>query len=116
MKDTRVTLKGEGAAANPNVIAKTGGSASIEKLGASFAPASAQLKSRYGAKSGVVVTGVEQGKIFDSLDISKGLLVTAVNGRPVNSAKDIEAALPQSRNGMTTITGVTAEGKFTYSF
>ncbi|SDK31810.1 serine protease, S1-C subfamily, contains C-terminal PDZ domain [Pedobacter sp. ok626] len=116
LKDTRVTLKGEGAATNPNVIAKTGASASIEKLGASFAPASTQLKSKYGAKSGVVVTGVEQGKIFDSLDISKGLLVTAVNGRPVNSAKDIEAALPQSRNGMTTITGVTAEGRFTYSF
>ncbi|TCC97621.1 PDZ domain-containing protein [Pedobacter hiemivivus] len=116
LKDTRVTLKGDGAATKPEAIAKNGGSASIEKLGASFAPASAQLKNKYGAKSGVVVTGVVPGKIFDSLDISKGLLVTAVNGRPVNSAKDIEAALPQSRNGMTTISGVTAEGKFTYSF
>nr|WP_121269689.1 Do family serine endopeptidase [Pedobacter schmidteae] len=116
LKDTRVTLKGENAAVNPNTVAKVGGSASIDKLGASFAPASAQLKSKFGAKSGVVVTGVEQGKIFDSLEIRKGLLVTAVNGRPVNSAKDVEAALPQSRNGITTVSGVTAQGNFTYRF
>ena len=116
LKDTRVTLKGESSTAKPNEVAKASGSASIEKLGASFAPASAQLKSKFGAKSGVVVTAVEQGKIFDSLEIPKGLLVTAVNGRPVNSAKDVEQALPQSRNGMTTISGVTAQGNFTYSF
>lgn len=116
MKDTRVTLKGESSTIQPDAIAKTGGSASIEKLGASFAPAPAQLKSKFGAKSGVVVTSVEQGKIFDSLEIPKGLLVTAVNGKPVNSAKDIEQALPQSRNGMTTISGVTERGNFTYSF
>jgi serine protease Do len=116
LKDTKVTLKGEGAGVNPNTIAKVGSSASIDKLGASFAPAPAQLKSKYGAKSGVVVTGIEQGKIFDSLEIPKGLLVTAVNGRPVNSAKDVEAALPQSRNGVTTVSGVTAQGNFTYRF
>ena len=116
LKDTKVTLKAEGEVIKPNTIAKTGGSASIDKLGASFAPASAQLKSKYGVRNGVVVTGVAQGKIFDSLEIPKGLLVTAVNGRPVNSAKDVEAALPQSRNGMTTISGVTAQGNFTYSF
>lgn len=116
LKEAKVTLKGEGTAAKPDVLAKAGRGASIDKLGASFAPASVQLKSKYGAKSGVVVTGVQQGKIFDSLEIPKGLLVTAVNGRPVNSAKDVEAALPQSRNGMTTISGVTAQGNFTYSF
>lgn len=116
LKDTRVTLKGENAVVNPNTVAKVGSSASIDKLGASFAPASAQLKGKFGAKSGVVVTGVEQGKIFDSLEIPKGLLVTAVNGRPVNSAKDVEAALPQSRNGITTVSGVTAQGNFTYRF
>jgi serine protease Do len=116
MKDTQVTLKGEGTTVQPNTVAKASKGASIEKLGASFAPASAELKGKYGVRSGVVVTGVEQGKIFDSLEISKGLLVTAVNGRPVNSVKDVEAALPQSRNGMTTISGVNEEGKFTYSF
>lgn len=116
MKNATITLKAESGATKPNAIAKAGSGASIEKLGASFAPASTQLKSKYGAKSGVVVTNVAPGKIFDSLEIPKGLLVTAVNGKPVNSAKDVEAALPQSRNGMTTISGVTEQGNFTYSF
>jgi len=115
LKDTKVSLKGEGEI-KPNEIAKAGGSASIDKLGASFAPASAQLKSKFGARSGVVVTGVEQGKVFDSLEIPKGLLITAVNGQPVNSAGDVEAALKQSRNGVTTVSGVTAQGNFTYRF
>lgn len=116
LKNTTVTLKGENSTTKPNVPARAGTSASIEKLGASFGPASAQLKNKYGAKSGVVVTNVEPGKIFDSLEIPKGLLITSVNGKPVNSAKDVEAALPQSRNGMTTISGVTEQGNFTYSF
>lgn len=116
LKNATVTLKGENNVSKPNVIAKAGTSASIEKLGASFAPASAQLKSKYGAKNGVVVTNVEPGKIFDSLEIPKGLLVTSVNGKPVNSAKDVQEALPQSRNGMTTISGVNEQGNYTYSF
>jgi len=116
LKDTKVTLKGEGTGVNPNAIAKAESGLSIDKLGASFAPAPTQLKAKYGAKNGVVVTDVEQGKMFDSLEIPKGLLVTAVNGKPVNSAKDVEAALPQSRNGVTTVSGVTAQGHFTYRF
>lgn len=115
VKEAKVTLKGEGVV-NQNAVAKAESGISIDKLGASFAPASAQLKSKFGAKSGVVVTGVEEGKVFDSLEIPKGLLITAVNGRPVNTAKDVEAALPQSRNGVTTVSGVTAQGHFTYRF
>lgn len=116
LKDTRITLKGEDAVAPKNPVAKVGGNASIDKLGASFAPASTEIKSRYGVRNGVVVTKVQQGKVFDSLEIPEGLLVTAVNGKPVNNAKDVESALPLGRNGMTTISGVTAQGRFTYSF
>jgi len=73
------------------------------------------LKARYNVKSGVVVTGTEEGKLFDSWQMPKGVVITAVNGKPVNSAKDVEAALPSSRNGMTTISGVGPRGEFTYS-
>lgn len=116
LKNATVTLKGESNVTKPNVTAKAKSSASMDKLGATFTPAPAQLKNSYGAKSGVIVSNVEAGKIFDSLEIPKGLLITSVNGRPVNSAKDVEAALPQSRNGMTTISGVNEHGNFTYSF
>ena len=45
----------------------------VSKLGASFSPASAAIKSKYKATSGVVVTYVEPGKLFDYFEVSKGL-------------------------------------------
>lgn len=119
LKNISVTLKGDdslGAAVKPALAGKPTGN-TISKLGASLSPASAELKSKFGLKSGVVVTGIEPGKAFDSLDIPKGLVITTVNGKPVNSVKDVEAALPISKNGMTTISGVGQNGNnYTFSF
>ena len=118
LKDLTVTLKGDNSVKEPEhleLAAKSTG-ATISKLGASFAPASDALKAKYGVKSGVVVTRCEAGKIFDSLDVPKGMLITSVNGKAVNSVKDVESALPTSKNGMTTITGFTESGKYTFSF
>lgn len=117
LKNVNVTLKSEGnasSAAKPSIAARPTGT-SFDRLGASFAPASVALKTKYGVKSGVVVTGIEQGKLFDTWEVPKGVVITSVNGKPVNSSKDVEAALPNSRNGMTTITGVGPQGTFTYS-
>ncbi|CAM4258511.1 serine protease, S1-C subfamily, contains C-terminal PDZ domain [Pedobacter westerhofensis] len=118
LQNVNVTLKGDASiGVKPKTIlaSRTTGT-TLDKLGATFAPASAATKAKYGAKSGVVVTAVEEGKLFDSFDISRGLLVTAVNGKPVNSAKDVEAALPTSRNGKTTISGIGPNGNYTFSF
>jgi len=117
-KNVSVTLKPESnvTLASKNVESKATG-ASISKLGASFAPASPALKAKFGVKDGVVVTNVEQGKLFDYWDVSKGLLITKVNGKPVNSAADIEKALPTSPNGKTTISGFNENGgSYTISF
>ena len=114
-----MTLKGESTVGEkaPQTAATKSTGATISKLGASFAPASDEVKARYGVKNGVVVTGVESGKIFDSLDVPKGMLITSVNGKPVNNVKDIEAALPTSKNGMTTIVGMSGPNQtFTFSF
>ena len=118
LQQVNVVLKGDASigASSAAAAGKSTG-ATISKLGASFAPASAGLKAKYGEKNGVVVTAVEPGKLFDTFDIEKGLLITSVNGRPVNNARDVEAALPTSRNGKTTISGVDANGrKYTFSF
>jgi len=117
LKNLNVTLKGESSVSTKT--ASTGGKATgatVGKLGATFAPASAAVKAKFGAKNGVVVTDIEPGKVFDSMDIPKGLLVTSVNGKPVNSAKDVENALPTSKNGMTTISGVGPNGNYTFTF
>ncbi|WP_442589851.1 trypsin-like peptidase domain-containing protein [Pedobacter sp. AW31-3R] len=112
-----VTLKGDESIEKPKTIfASKATGTTIDKLGASFAPASPALKAKYGVKSGVVVTGVEPGQQFDDFNVPKGFVVTTVNGKAVNTVKDMEAALPTSNNGLTTITGVGANGTFTFKF
>lgn len=116
-QNVSVTLKGEETLTKPRT--ETAGRStgmSIDKLGASFAPASASSKEKYGVKNGVIVTSVVPGKLFDSLDIPKGLLVTTINGKAVNSAKDVESALPTSKNGKITVSGVGPNGNYTFSF
>lgn len=112
-----VTLKGDNSIRRAEtILASKATGATIDKLGASFAPASAAVKAKYGVKNGVVVTSVEPGKQFDAFDVPKGLLITTINGKPVNSVKDIEAALPTSKTGKTTVSGVGPNGTFTFSF
>ena len=115
-KDIKVTLKGESSVAIAKADNKKSTGASISKLGASFAPATAAQKSKYGIKNGVVVTNVVPNQLFDYWGVKKGLIITKVNGSDVNSAADIEKALPTSRDGRTTISGVSDEGSFTFSF
>lgn len=108
LKTVTVTLKPESIVTVAINNKPTG--ASIGKLGASFAPATAALKAKFGIKNGVVVTQVEPGKLFDYYDIGKGYIITKINGVAVNTISDIEKALPTSRNGNIAITGVSDRG------
>lgn len=115
-KNVNVILKGESSVALAAKSETKNTGASISKLGASFAPASDALKAKYGVKNGVVVTSVAPGQLFDYWGVKKGLVITKVNGIAVSSAADIEKALPTSRDGRTTISGVSEEGAVTFSF
>lgn len=112
-KNFTVTLKGEASVAKVNT--KSTG-ANVSKLGASFAPASGAQKAKYGLKTGVVVTNIQSGKLFDYYDIPQGAIITKVNGVAVNSAADVEKALPSSRDGNITISGVSERGMFSITF
>ncbi|SFH29569.1 trypsin-like peptidase domain-containing protein [Pedobacter insulae] len=118
LKNIVVTLKPESsmnlASAKKTEAVPTG--TTVAKLGASFAPASTAVKAKYKATSGVVVTNVEPGKLFDYFEVTKGLLITTVNGKPVNSSADVEKALATSGNGKTTIAGFGENGAYTFSF
>ncbi|WP_379094120.1 PDZ domain-containing protein [Pedobacter sp. UC225_65] len=118
-KNVTVTLKPESnAALASNSTANAGKSTGVNAsaLGAEFAPASAAIKSKYGITNGVVVTKVEPGKLFDYYDIAKGVVITKINGKAVNSVEEVEKALPTSRDGKTTITGISDRGIYTISF
>ncbi|RZL55373.1 MAG: PDZ domain-containing protein, partial [Pedobacter sp.] len=115
LKDITVTLKGEssiGLTAN-NTAAK---SVEVSKLGATFAPATQAQKTKFGINGGVVVTSVVTGKAFDNIGVEKGLIITKVNGQAVNSVADVQKALPQGRNNMISISGVSEQGTYNFSF
>lgn len=114
LKNVTVTLKPESSVTTAANTKPTG--ASISKLGASFAPASAAIKAKYGIKNGLVVTNVEPGKLFDYYDIGKGYIITKLNGVFVNSIADIEKAVSTSKDGGIAIAGYTdTGGKFAFS-
>lgn len=118
LKNVVITLKPESSVslASSKKVATVPTGTTVAKLGASFAPASAAVKAKYKATSGVVVTEVEPGKLFDYFDVTKGLLITTINGKPVNSSADVEKALTTSGNGKTTIAGFGENGAYTFSF
>ncbi|WP_374165823.1 Do family serine endopeptidase [Arcticibacter sp. MXS-1] len=104
-----VTLKGE----DEVKIAGNSSQSTEEiynRLGASFAPASSAQKQRYRITSGVVVTDVREDGVFSSNGLEKGTIITSINGKPVNKADDIDAALSNSRNNMIRLNGVAPDG------
>lgn len=86
-----VTLKDQ----NGNTKTRTKADLSvIEKLGARFQPLSEENKVYYGLKSGVVVTDIDEGSLLATkTGVDLNYIITEVNGKPVNSQKDIEKIL-----------------------
>eukprot|EP00759_Apiculatamorpha_spiralis_P007308 PhF_6_TR14304/c0_g3_i1/m.22974 len=116
LKNVTVTLKPESAVALASAPSAKPTGVTVDKLGANFAPASEAMKTKYGVKNGVVVTKVIPGKPLDYLDVSTGSLITKVNGKSVNSPKDVESALATSPNGKVVISGFNQGGSFSVSF
>ncbi len=99
IKNVVITLKPESSVslASTKTTATVPSKASLSKLGASFAPVSDAVKSKYKLSSGVVVTDVAPNKLFDNYGIAKNIIVTAVNDQKVNSTADVEKALELSK-------------------
>jgi Do/DeqQ family serine protease len=80
------------------------------QLGAGFVPLSDAKKKEMGLSSGVVLSVVRRGGLFDMYDVPRGLIITRINGKPVNNVDQIEAALGASNNNMIRIEGMTQDG------
>ncbi|MDF3078045.1 MAG: Do family serine endopeptidase [Sphingobacteriaceae bacterium] len=108
---SNITLKGEDSvkiASNNN--SNSGAGVSVSKLGASFSTLSPAQKQRYRVNSGVVVSGVRQGGLFDSYGIPKGLIITNINGKAIAKPDDVGAALSSSKDGLIRISGIGPDG------
>lgn len=111
-KEITVTLKAEEATKSSMKEDGTSASATeiFNKLGASFIPASDARKKELGVGAGVVVTQVHRGGVFEYFGVEKGLVITEVNGKPVNNVDDVESALSNTKRNIVRIKAVPARG------
>lgn len=116
-KNFTVTLKGD--AGNANALAATGSNAQLfNKLGGTLKALTPAQKEEHNVTSGVMVTGVTQGGMFDDLGLTTGSIITGVNKTPVNSVEDVAKGLDASnRKGMLFLSGINPDGsKFNNAF
>jgi len=83
-----------------------------EKIGAEFEPLSEKYKTSYGLNSGVIAKNVQSGSEMANIGVVDNYIVIEVNGKPVNSQKDIEKIL-QSYKGNVQIKYVDEYGRIT---
>jgi len=83
-----------------------------EKIGADFEPLSERFKTDYGLTSGVIAKNVVDGSPMAGIGVVDNYIVIEVNGKPVNSQKDIEKIL-QSYKGNVQIKYVDEYGRIT---
>lgn len=109
---TEATLKGEVTTSSDQSLAEI-----YRRLGAVFAPLSADAKESLSINSGVLVKEVKRGGFFDRIGIPSGTIIVVINGRPVNSPSDIEKELLTARRGLIRILAIAPDGsRVAFSF
>lgn len=83
-----------------------------EKIGSDFEPLSEKFKTDYGLNSGVIAKNVESGSEMSKIGVVDNYIIIEVNGKPVNSQKDIEKIL-QSYSGNVQVKYVDEYGRIT---
>jgi Do/DeqQ family serine protease len=106
-----VTLQGEDSLKTAEAKADSKSATQIyNQLGAGFVPLSDAKKKEMGLSSGIVLSDVRRGGLFDMYDVPRGLIITKINGKPVNTVDQVESALGASNNNMIRIEGRTQDG------
>ncbi len=116
LKNFNLTLKG--AEANKDTSEDSiAASEVLNSLGATFAPIKDADKKKHGISSGVEVTSVAAGKVFDMYEVPKGTIITSINGRGVNNTDQVNAALGATKGNMLSIQGIAPDGsRFRFTF
>ncbi len=104
-----VTLKGDLPA---KVTAKTNQPLQdiYDKLGATFAPLTNEIKQHFNLTSGVLVTNVRRSGFFYEVGIAPGTIIAFINGKAINNPKDIDSALLSAQSGMIQILAIAPDG------
>ena len=83
-----------------------------EKIGSEFEPLSERVKTDYGLESGVLAKNVTEGGEMDKIGVVDNYIVMEINGKPVNSQKDVEKILNNFK-GNVQVKYVDAYGRIT---
>lgn len=83
-KEETITVELKNAQGNTKLVKKTG----IEVLGAAFNDLSQDVSRQLKIRSGIQVTGLEDGKMKDA-GIRKGFIILKANGVRINSVEDL---------------------------
>ena len=81
-----------------------------EKIGGEFQELSERVKTDYGINSGVIARNVTDGGELAKIGIYDNCIIVEINGKPVNSQKDVEKNL-QSYKGNVQIKFVDEYGR-----
>lgn len=109
-KDIRVTLEANVGDLGQNTVANTSAEDLYNKLGASFEPLSQDQKDKLNTSSGVAVTEVRPGLLFDDIQIPVGSVITSINKQSVNSSGDVAKAITNLVDGKMIIAGYYPDG------
>ncbi len=80
------------------------------RLGATFAPLTADIKQYFNLSAGVLVTKVSRNGFFDQAGIPSGTIIVFINGNPINNPKDIDLALLSAQSGLIQILAIASDG------
>jgi len=80
------------------------------RIGATFVPVNSAQKAKFHINSGVVVTQVRGGGLFDYTDVPEGSVITSINKQPIATVDDIDHALNNLPHGVLTIGGYYPDG------
>ncbi|MFC6267029.1 trypsin-like peptidase domain-containing protein [Frigoriflavimonas asaccharolytica] len=64
-----------------------------EKIGAEFEPLTKEFKTNYGLDNGVYTKNVTGNGVLGKLGIQDNFIIMEINGKPINSQKDVEKIL-----------------------
>jgi serine protease Do len=80
------------------------------RLGANFAPLTAEIKQHFNLNTGVLVTQVRSGGFFDQAGIPAGTIIVFINGKPIHNPKAIDVALLSAQSGIIQILAIAHDG------
>lgn len=108
-RSAKVTLQDAKSTAKVDTEANKSTTQLYNDLGAGFKALSPAQKKDLGVNSGMVISEVRKGGLFDQYGVPRGLIITNINGLAVNSVDDIEKALGKS-SSMINIKGFSPDG------